>query len=99
MFVVGTPHWVPILCSSQTHLQPLPVHTQGTQLLKVFIQLYYNNSHQQYENKVSQSSMFKITVDNAKDIYGYIQSQKTAGAVFTATGSESTEMSCAVAPY
>ena len=52
----------PILCSSQTRLQPLPVQTQGTQLLKVFIQLYYNNSHQQYENEVSHSSMFKISM-------------------------------------
>ena len=51
-----------VLCSSQTHLRPLPVQTQGTQLLKVFIQLYYNNSHQQYENEVSHSSMFKITM-------------------------------------
>ena len=54
-----------LLCSSQTRLQPLPVQTQGTQLLKLFIQVYYNNSHQQYENvtnEVSHSSMFKITV-------------------------------------
>ena len=51
-----------ILCSSQTRLQPLPVQTQGTQLLMVFIQLYYNNSHQQYENEVSHSSMFKISM-------------------------------------
>ena len=29
-----------ILCSSQTRLRPLPVQTQGTQLLQVFIQLY-----------------------------------------------------------
>ena len=51
-----------VLCSSQTRLWPLPVQTQGTQLLKVFIQLYYNNSHQQYENEVSHSSMFKISM-------------------------------------
>ena len=51
-----------VLCSSQTRLRPLPVQTQGTQPLKVFIQLYYNNSHQQYENRVSHSSMFKITM-------------------------------------
>ena len=51
-----------ISCSSQTHLRPLPVQTQGTQLLKLFIQIYYNNSHQQYENvtiEVSHSSVFK----------------------------------------
>ena len=51
-----------ILCSSQTRLRPLLVQTQGMQLLKVFIQLYYSNSHQQYENEVSHSSMFKITM-------------------------------------
>ena len=51
-----------VLCSSQTRLRPLPVQTQGTQLLQVFIQLYYNNSHQQYENEVSHSSMFKISM-------------------------------------
>ena len=52
------------LCSSgsRTRLRPLPVQTQGMQLLKVFIQLYYNNSHQQYENEVSHSSMFKISM-------------------------------------
>ena len=51
-----------ISCSLQTRLQPLPVQTQGTQLLKLLIQVYYNNSHQQYENvtiEVSHSSMFK----------------------------------------
>ena len=51
-----------LLCSSQTRLRPLPVQTQGTQLLQVFIQLYYNNSHQHYENEVSHSSMFKISI-------------------------------------
>ena len=51
-----------ILCSLQTRLWPLPVQTQGMQLLKVFIQLYYNNSHQQYENEVSHSSLFKISM-------------------------------------
>ena len=29
-----------ILCLSQTHFQPLPVQTQGMQLLKLFIQIY-----------------------------------------------------------
>ena len=58
----GYHHLVLILCSSQTRLQPLPVQTQGMQLLKVFIQFYYNNSHQQYENEVSHSSMFKISM-------------------------------------
>ena len=51
-----------ILCSLQTRLRPLPVQTQGMQLLMVFIQLYYNNSNQQYENEVSHSSMFKISM-------------------------------------
>ena len=63
VFVAVVPHWVPTSCSSQTHLQPLPVQTQGTQLLKLFIQIYYNNSHQHHENvtiEVSHSSMFKI---------------------------------------
>ena len=65
VFVAVAPHWVPILCSSQTHLWPLPEQTEGTQVLKLFIQVYYNNTHQQYENvtiEVSHSSMFKITV-------------------------------------
>ena len=62
VFVAVAPHWAPILCSSQTRLRPLPAQTQGMQLLKVFIQLYYNNSHQQYENEVSHSSMFKISM-------------------------------------
>ena len=47
--VFVAPHWVPISCSLQTRLQPLPVQTQGTQLLKLFIQVYYINSHQHYE--------------------------------------------------
>ena len=38
-----------VSCSSQTHLQPLPVQTQGMQLLKLFIQVYDINSHQHYE--------------------------------------------------
>ena len=38
-----------LLCSLQTRLRPLPVQTQGMQLLKLFIQIYYINSHQQYE--------------------------------------------------
>ena len=62
VFVAVAPHWVPILCSLQTCLWPLLVQTQGTQLLQVFIQLYYNNSHQQHENEVSHSSMFKISM-------------------------------------
>ena len=62
LFVVVAPHWAPIFCSSQTHLRPLPVQTQGMQLLKLFIQLYYTNSHQQYENKVSHSLMFTISM-------------------------------------
>ena len=62
VFVAVAPHWVPISCSSQTHLRPLPVQTQGTQLLKLFIQIYYNGNHQHNENvttEVSHSSMFK----------------------------------------
>ena len=55
-----------ILFSLQIRLRPLPVQTQGTQLLKLFIQIYYNNSHQHHEN------VTKMTVDNAKDIYGYM---------------------------
>ena len=85
-----------LLCSSQTRLQPLPVQTQGMQLLKLFIQLYYNNSHQQYENEVSHSSMFKISIVVNHTMYknsflGYTKTKrdfkskkthfKTAGAV------------------
>ena len=77
------------LCSSQTHLRPLPVQTQGMQLLKLFIQFYYINSHQHYVNvttEVSHSSLFKNhsscksyyvqnILDNKKTVF------KTAGAV------------------
>ena len=48
--VAVAPHWAPILCSLQTHLEPLLVQTQEMQFLKFFIQVYYINSHQQYEN-------------------------------------------------
>ena len=74
-----------ISCSSQTHFRPLPVQTQGMQLLKLFIQIYYINSHQQYENvtiEVSHSSMFKyhngLSIINS---YNTHKTQKTAGAV------------------
>ena len=92
VFVAVAPHWVPILCSLQTHLWPLPVQTQGMQLLKLFIQVYYNNSHQQYENvtiEVSHSSMFK-NHSSCKSYYvqnrtfktvSHNQDIKTAGAV------------------
>ena len=73
VFVVVAPHWVPIFCSSQTRLRPLPVQTQGTQLLKMFIQLYYNNSHQQYENKVSHSLMFTISMFTNQHVNQYSQ--------------------------
>ena len=91
-----------ILCSLQTRLQPILVQTQGTQLLKVFIQLYYNNSHQQYENEVPPSSMFnnhnvvnhslyKIGAQSQKHTLKQKEAQKDSWEVFTATGSESTE--------
>ena len=87
-----------LLCSSQTRLRPLPVQTQGTQLLKLFIQLYYNNSHQQYENEVSHSSMFKISMVVNHIMYKnsflrYIKTkrQKNSWGSYTATGSEITE--------
>ena len=85
VFVAVAPHWVPISCSSQTHLWPLPVQTQGTQLLKFLIQFYYISSHQQYENvttEVSHRSMFKnhngLSIINS---YNTHKTQKTAGAV------------------
>ena len=91
-----------ISCSSQIRLQPLQVQTQGTQLLKVFIQFYYINSHQQYENvttEVSHSSIFKyhnaLSVINS---YNTHKTQKTkrrqlkdSWGSYTATGSEITE--------
>ena len=40
VFVAVAPHWAQISSLSQTHLQPLPVQTQGMQLLKLFIQIY-----------------------------------------------------------
>ena len=99
VFVAVALHWAPILCSLQTCLRPLPVQTQGTQLLKVFIQLYYNNSHQQYENEVSHSSMFKISIVVNHTMYKIsilsqidtLYRQKDSWGSFTATGSESTE--------
>ena len=48
-----------------------PVQTQGTQLLKLFIQLYYTNSHQQYENKVSHSLMFTISMFTNQHVNQY----------------------------
>ena len=93
VFVAVVPYWVPILCSLQTRLRLLPVQTQGTQLLKLFIQISYNNSHQQYENvtiEISHSSMFKnhsscnsCYVQNRifKSIRHKPKTQKTAGAV------------------
>ena len=78
VFVAVAPHWVPILCSSQTCLWPLPVQIQEMQPLKLFIQLYYNNSHQQYENEVSHSLMFKISIVVNHTMYKIsILSQKT----------------------
>ena len=63
VFVVVVPHWAPMFCSSQDHLQPLPVvQTQGTQPLKLFIQLYCTESHQQYENWVLYSLMFTVSM-------------------------------------
>ena len=63
VFVVVALHWAPIFCSLQDRLWPLPVvQTQGTQLLKVFIQLYYTESHQQYENWVSHSLIFTVSM-------------------------------------
>ena len=78
-----------ISCSLQTRLWPLPVQTQGTQLLKLFIQVYYNNSHQQYENvtiEVSHSSMFKyhngLSIINSYNKHKTQKTDlKTAGAV------------------
>ena len=71
VFVVVAPHWAPIFCSLKTHLWPLPVQTQGMQLLKLFIQLYYNNSHQQYENEVSHSLMFTISMFTNQHVNQY----------------------------
>ena len=88
-----------ILCSSQTRLWPLPVQTQGMQLLKMFIQVYYNNSHQQYENvtiEVSHSSMFK-NHSSCKSYYVQnrtfksVRQLKDSWGSYTATGSEITE--------
>ena len=99
VFVAVVPHWVPISCSSQTHFQPLPVQTQGTQLLKLFIQVYYNNSHQQYENvtiDVSHSSMFK-NHSSCKSYYVQnrtfknLRHKQDSWGSYTATGSEITE--------
>ena len=102
VFVAVAPDWAPISCSSQTHLQPLLVQTQGTQLLKLFIQVYYNNSHQYYENvtiEVSHSSMFKnhssFKMLNAKvnlqNVYKIVRQLKDSWGSYTATGSEITE--------
>ena len=78
-----------VSCSSQTRLQPLPVQTQGMQLLKLFIQVYYKNSHQHHENvtiEVSHGSMFKNHSRYCKRhlwIYTkqFKDNLKTAGAV------------------
>ena len=72
-------------CSSQTCLRPLPVQTQGMQLLNLFIQIYYISSHQQYENvtiEVSHNSMFK-NHSSCKTLYtkDRLKDSKTAGAV------------------
>ena len=53
------------------HSKFVPVQTQGTQLLKLFIQLYYTNSHQQYENKVSHSLMFTISMFTNQHVNQY----------------------------
>ena len=63
VFVVVVPYWVPIFCSSQDRLRPLPVvQTQGTQPLKLFIQLYCTESHQKYENWVLYSLIFTVSM-------------------------------------
>ena len=94
-----------VLCSSQTRLRPLPVQTQGTQLLILFIQIYYNKSHQHLVNvttEVSHSSMF---TNSFKVFHKYLQSSlkilkitqkhkyysKNSWGSYTATGSEITE--------
>ena len=99
VFVVVAPHWAPIFCYSQTRLWPLLVQTQGTQLLKLFIQLYYNNSHQQYEKKVSHSLRFTISMFTNQHVNQYSQNRhkrckKTKidnWGSYTTSGSESTE--------
>ena len=76
-------------CSLQTRLRPLPVQTQGMQLLKLFIQIYYINSHQQYENvtnEISHSSILKyhngLSIINSYNKHKtHKQKTKTAGAV------------------
>ena len=56
-------HKILIFCSSQDRLRPLPVvQTQGTQPLKLFIQLYCTKSHQQYENWVLYSLIFTVSM-------------------------------------
>ena len=70
-------------------MRPLPVQTQGKQLLKLFIQIYYINSHQQYENvtsEVSHSSILKyhngLSIINSYNKHKtHKQKHKTAGAV------------------
>ena len=96
-------HWVGLLyvsCSSQTRLRPLPVQTQGTQLLKLFIQIYYINGHQQYENvtiEVSPCSMFKnhnsmsIINHSKTNLNLNFKDTKDSWGSYTATGSEITE--------
>ena len=52
-----------LFCSSQDRLRPLLVkQTQGTQPLKLFIQLYCTVSHQQYENWVLYSLTFTVSM-------------------------------------
>ena len=52
-----------LFCSSQDRLRPLPVvQTQGMQPLKLFIQLYCTESHQQYENWVLYSLIFTVSM-------------------------------------
>ena len=83
-FILSLVH-IHVSCSLPTHLRPLLVQTQGTQPFKLFIQVYDNNSHQQYENvtiEVSHSSMFKnhssLSIINS---YNKHKTKKTAGAV------------------
>ena len=52
-----------LFCTLQDRLGPLQVvQTQGTQPLKLFIQLYYTESHQQYENWISHSLIFTVSM-------------------------------------
>ena len=65
-----------LFCSSQDHLWPLPLkQTQGTQPLKLFIQLYCRVSHQQYENWVLYSSMFTVSMFTIQFVNKYSQNK------------------------